>query len=69
MIDREVFLTALHKSSGYCGHCGKKTCAGKASHSILPDKVRLSDVLNALNAAAPQMDAQTTGTTYRLMLL
>ena len=45
----ERAVDALHKSSGICGHCGKKKCAGKQSHSTLPNRLSTDDVLAALN--------------------
>lgn len=41
-------LDELHKRVGICGHCGKKTCAGKAQYSILPDRLKKDDVLAAI---------------------
>lgn len=44
----ERALDALHNSSGICGHCGKKKCAGKQSNSTLPNRLNTDYVLAAL---------------------
>ncbi len=46
--ERERIISALHASVGLCGHCGKKTCAGKKGGSFLPQKIYAGDVLNAI---------------------
>lgn len=33
---KDLIITEMHKEWGYCGHCGKKECGGKASYSKLP---------------------------------
>ncbi len=44
-IEDEI-LTAFHKEYGYCGHCGKKDCSGKNSHSKLENRyVKILDVI------------------------
>jgi hypothetical protein len=51
--EAEKVLTELHTRCGRCNHCGKKSCAGKASGSSLPSSLTLDDFLAALNAAFP----------------
>jgi hypothetical protein len=36
---RDELFDELYRLYGYCGHCGKKECAGKKSNSRLPDKI------------------------------
>ena len=43
----QKFFHALHEIVGVCGHCGKRKCAGKASHSILPETISLDNVIAA----------------------
>lgn len=47
----ERILDALHASSGNCGHCGAKKCAGKKQHSILPETLKTNAVLAAIKKA------------------
>lgn len=47
---KDAVIDRLHKSSGYCGHCGKKECGGKASNSNLPSRLSTQDVLDAINS-------------------
>ncbi len=43
---KEDILTMFHKEYGYCGHCGKKDCGGKDSHSKLENKyVKILDLI------------------------
>lgn len=49
---REDLLNLLHEAVGFCGHCGKKTCAGRESNSILPGEIDLNVVLDAIAEAA-----------------
>ena len=43
----ERFFTALHAVVGICGHCGKRKCAGRKEHSVLPKILSLDDVVAA----------------------
>jgi hypothetical protein len=47
----ELFLSALHEAVGICGHCGKRTCAGKKNYSVLPLRIHLDDLTNAAKLA------------------
>lgn len=41
----------LHELVGICGHCGKKKCPGKQSHSTLPAEIPTTDVMEAARRA------------------
>lgn len=41
------FFHALHELVGICGHCGKKGCAGRKSHSVLPAKIDRESIIAA----------------------
>lgn len=47
----EDFLSLLHEAVGFCGHCGKRACAGRQSNSRLPGEINLDVVLNAITKA------------------
>jgi hypothetical protein len=47
----EKIVNNLHELAGYCGHCGKKKCAGRAQYSKLPATLRTADVLTAIETA------------------
>jgi len=38
----------LHDKIGICGHCNKRDCVGRQSHSILPHTISTEIVLEAL---------------------
>jgi hypothetical protein len=40
MTTEEVF-SILHKEHGYCNHCGKIECGGKAQGSTLPKEITI----------------------------
>lgn len=44
----EKVVNKLHELAGYCGHCGKKKCAGRAQYSKLPTMLKTDDVLAAI---------------------
>ena len=46
--ERERIIDALHKAAGYCGHCGKRECAGRESWSELPERLMTKDILAAI---------------------
>jgi len=43
--------SALHERIGYCGHCGKRDCAGRVSYSQLPDSIPFSALREAFYVA------------------
>ena len=53
MLERihDDFLSALHETSGICGHCGKRFCAGRASNSGLPKTLNTEDAIAAMAVA------------------
>jgi len=46
---KEKVLNHLHKTVGYCRHCGKQDCAGKASGSYLL-AIDVDDLIEALDS-------------------
>ena len=54
---RDAVFEHLHKAIGYCGHCGKKTCAGKQSNSKLPESIPTRLLVEAFDAAATKGDS------------
>lgn len=46
---KERILDRLHQRLGRCGHCGKRDCAGRSSHSVLPLEMDLDDVMWAIS--------------------
>lgn len=44
-------IAALHELVAHCGHCGKRSCPGRRSHSTLPESVATDDVFRALEKA------------------
>ena len=54
---RDAVFEHLHKAIGYCGHCGKKTCAGKQSNSKLPESIPTRLLVEAFDAAATEGDS------------
>lgn len=49
-------LASLHEKFGVCGHCGKKSCAFKQSYSTLPEKLKTSDVIAAIENSGKHKD-------------
>lgn len=47
---KDKVIDNLHKSSGYCGHCGKTECGGKRGNSKLPSTLSTQKVLDAINS-------------------
>jgi hypothetical protein len=54
---KERIFTELHNLCGMCGHCGKRDCAVRATHSVLPDKLDRNNVIIAIERAFKQTDA------------
>lgn len=54
----EAFWNDLHASIGVCGHCGKRRCPGRGSHTVLPKNFPFSDVTEALRVAHEAVDAE-----------
>lgn len=48
LVDYDALIHKLHEFCGICGHCGKKKCLGRQSHSQLPDKLSMELVLRAI---------------------
>ena len=48
---REQFFRELHDIAGLCGHCGKRECSHRNTHSILPDTVAQDDIFTAFERA------------------
>jgi hypothetical protein len=46
-MDNPVSRHSEHDVAGLCGHCGKRTCAGRQGHSVLPDRLSRDDVIAA----------------------
>jgi hypothetical protein len=51
-------FTELHNLCGICGHCGKRDCAERATHSVLPDLLDRNSVIIAMERSFKQVDAQ-----------
>ena len=45
---KDKIFNKLHDMCGLCGHCGKKKCGGRESHSVLPKTLPTEDVLLAI---------------------
>ena len=46
---KENILSELHELVGLCGHCGKRSCAGRKSSSFLPANIPYESVIEAIN--------------------
>lgn len=49
LIDKEKFFNYLHEKVGQCSFCKRKDCAHK--NTYLPDKIKTTDVISAINYA------------------
>jgi len=47
-----------HKLFAVCGHCGKRQCAGRSGHSILPGRITMTadQLLEIIRRAAAEQD-------------
>jgi len=60
---REAVFAYLHFACGVCGHCGKRTCAGRSSHSKLPAQIPTAMLVAAFNVSMlKESDEQPAGT-------
>lgn len=48
---KEKILSELHELVGLCGHCGKRSCAGRKTSSFLPANIPYESVIEAINKA------------------
>ena len=48
---KDKILCELHELCGECGHCGKRECEGRKSHSVLPEMLKRNDVILAIERA------------------
>ena len=45
-------IQTVDSKSYTCGHCGKKECAHKKKHSVLPHQLDTATVMDVLNELA-----------------
>jgi hypothetical protein len=48
---KDKIFIELHNLCGLCSHCGKRACHGRASGSVLPEKLPRNDVILAIERA------------------
>ena len=41
----EELYDKIHDKLGVCGHCGKHDCGGRSSHSVLPESISSSKLI------------------------
>ncbi|MES2367733.1 MAG: hypothetical protein V4563_17785 [Pseudomonadota bacterium] len=51
----EELIGELHDRVGLCRCCGKKKCAGKQSGSILPNNIKVVEMLAAIDAVEQKL--------------